>query len=810
MESILLFINKNGSKYNKISRDLFNTQFEKIKDKIIDNFNYRDSFGNTLLHLSTRVHNFYMIEKLLELNPKFINVQNKDLETVLHMICKDNLRLIDENNFALTDQNIIDVLNNHEKNRKKIISEILKYNIDINIEDNNGLTAFDYEIGMLEETFDLVIVKEDKLKIFEMLLEKKPNFKLYLNDLIGEENKTEHVNNRQYRNFQINKEKTISQIFKMLLEYLKPNIDFQEILTRKNQNFERFPGLDPLMYSININISDYITNVLLEYNVNINSFVNIKKHEHITPLFLACYKNKQKIVEKLLEKGANINYGIEDNKHVLKYLITTQKISLIKLLFKTSPDVIIINDFEELSKIEDVEIRKYINFYKKKIKEQASNILNLIKNKKVFYKWQKICSNFQDNSKEKLIKLAYYQDLYKVFYDTYDTDKNTRKRKKDNIDNNIYESESKIEKYISILSNKYIPEFHDYIINAFKINKNYNETNMKKVKIIMNFIKIEERIALKEEIELLECYFFQDTCSINVNTKEEFLFYKKYINLLTKREICVLFAKKWEQETKQSIKCNNTTSILGDSIESIPFPLLINIKEENQSFCFNIMELKELIDKSLNENKTPINPFTRNPIDVKYVKDKYFLLTQILLKDKLLLTNVIEEIINNPIMSKASIYRLKVVNIFSKLYYPNDIEYFFKFSDKDFDILFLHLKRFPTIGITKFDDDKFQKTENKKQVFIDILSKSFEKQENINEKIIYFERLYNSYIEYLESPQENIFSGVFDYSDSESDYYTDLSYYSDTDTDITDDQSFFNTRMTRPTRPPPGFERRES
>lgn len=140
-------------------------------------------------------------------------------------------------------------------------------------------------------------------------------------------------------------------------------------------------------------------------------------------------------------------------------------------------------------------------------------------------------------------------------------------------------------------------------------------------------------------------------------------------NNKSKREICKLLSDEYEKQIRQTPKCQNETTILGDPISLIPKPLLFAVKEGKYNYCFNIIELIE----SINSGDTK-NPWTRTQLPIVKIQKKMAQLRQILLSDKLSLVNILDEIKNNQIMTKENILRLKVVNLIALLNYTPNID----------------------------------------------------------------------------------------------------------------------------------------
>jgi hypothetical protein len=136
----------------------------------------------------------------------------------------------------------------------------------------------------------------------------------------------------------------------------------------------------------------------------------------------------------------------------------------------------------------------------------------------------------------------------------------------------------------------------------------------------------------------------------------------------TKREICKELSMKTEKLLKTNTgMCENQSSILGDEVSDILGPLLFKFKENGRSYCFNIIELYQLIISGDTRN-----PFTRNQLPVEKIKSQYKYLQQILNSNALELVDTIEEIRNSPIFNKQQLQLHNLTGILSKLNYPRD------------------------------------------------------------------------------------------------------------------------------------------
>ena len=107
-------------------------------------------------------------------------------------------------------------------------------------------------------------------------------------------------------------------------------------------------------------------------------------------------------------------------------------------------------------------------------------------------------------------------------------------------------------------------------------------------------------------------------------------------NKKTKRELCAELSKKASKLIINIDKCHNK-----DIKSKIQKELIFSFKDENKTYCFNILNLIYMIDK---QDKR--NPYTNNKLPVKKIKEQYKKLEKILLLD-----NIIDKIKLSPIKS---------------------------------------------------------------------------------------------------------------------------------------------------------------
>jgi ankyrin repeat protein len=143
---------------------------------------------------------------------------------------------------------------------------------------------------------------------------------------------------------------------------------------------------------------------------------------------------------------------------------------------------------------------------------------------------------------------------------------------------------------------------------------------------------------------------------------------------MSKRQLCQVLAIQTEN-LKIPEDCANETSILGDDIKDIPPYLLYSFEENGKRYCFNIVELIEYTNRG---NTT--NPFTRMPLDVNKIKDRFDILKKMLNENALEMVNIIEQIKNNPIMDKKTNLQLAITNLTAGMSYSPTVEQVMGFS----------------------------------------------------------------------------------------------------------------------------------
>lgn len=158
-----------------------------------------------------------------------------------------------------------------------------------------------------------------------------------------------------------------------------------------------------------------------------------------------------------------------------------------------------------------------------------------------------------------------------------------------------------------------------------------------------------------------------------------------YINQ-TKRKLCQQLAILYNKKNVDVTTCINDTTLLGDSVTDIETPLLYTVKEEKGSFCFNIVELMQHITTT-----GSYNPYTKNKLPTQDILKTYKNLQTIVMKDKLLLTDVLDDIKYNKIYQPEDILKIHITNLVSSLNYPPSVERLMKMSNTQVNKMFDYL-----------------------------------------------------------------------------------------------------------------------
>lgn len=143
----------------------------------------------------------------------------------------------------------------------------------------------------------------------------------------------------------------------------------------------------------------------------------------------------------------------------------------------------------------------------------------------------------------------------------------------------------------------------------------------------------------------------------------------------SKREICARLADRYSYVLKRLAIGENDTTMFGDSINTIPKPLLYILRENGKDYCFNIMELVQIINTG---NGT--NPFTRCELPKHIILTKYATLKKLMEADKLALSNPLYDIKYSALTNRESILRLQITNLLILLNYPPTVDQVLKMN----------------------------------------------------------------------------------------------------------------------------------
>lgn len=291
-----------------------------------------------------------------------------------------------------------------------------------------------------------------------------------------------------------------------------------------------------------------------------------------------------------------------------------------------------------------------------------------------------------------------------------------------------------------------------YVMNDFEINKLfkiYRNKFKKNVEKIMNKLSHSKNLYKWEVIcKDLSKHDTQTLINIINDTDIKLQENKSY----SKRELCKILAEYFENENKLQKQmlssCSNTSTISGDLIEDIPSPFLYTIKEFDAVYCFNILELIELIN-----NNSTLNPFTRNPLPTGDIIEFFKKLSKNIMENKLDLNNIIDTITYTPLLSRKNIVKLKAINIISKLRYPRSIDYLLSLSDSQLHNFITILQINNDFDISYYDIIRYKRFNNKLDIFLTIILEKFENDPQ-NIKKMLFEQVYNNFDNLIEQESE--------------------------------------------------------
>jgi hypothetical protein len=259
-----------------------------------------------------------------------------------------------------------------------------------------------------------------------------------------------------------------------------------------------------------------------------------------------------------------------------------------------------------------------------------------------------------------------------------------------NINNPIYKNILIIdEPYFNILINNFINNqdrevLSEQNINAIKNNKVGSGSYINKF-IMESFIqvkKIKKEIRDSLDIKLRKIvsskdkkrFKWQNLCSpkklneLEIDELHELAIIEKipYYLMMTKNELCVEFAKRFENviDGKKKVEpmCINTTSILGTELNDIPPEFFFSYQHNQKVYCDDIRDLHKHFQ--LNGNKHPIDRSIMKERVVDKINKWYNYLTKN--------TNNMLDFDDEPVvLSMQSQLSSKFAGLASKLNYPN-------------------------------------------------------------------------------------------------------------------------------------------
>jgi hypothetical protein len=153
---------------------------------------------------------------------------------------------------------------------------------------------------------------------------------------------------------------------------------------------------------------------------------------------------------------------------------------------------------------------------------------------------------------------------------------------------------------------------------------------------------------------------WQETCSkLNKEGKEyleevAYEFGLEYNIQSSKRELCKIIS---ENVMEPLDECEDS-NLFGDDLNKLPRWRIIKIKSSNGVKCYDIVDMKKII-----ESGETRNPYTREELDVRAIKNRIIFLKYFTTKD-VFSGDLFTEVRNNPIFSKEEYLN----NIIIKLY----------------------------------------------------------------------------------------------------------------------------------------------
>lgn len=334
-KSIVNYISEDGESALSLALSYNNIEMINLLLKYkpgLDNYKFESKI-EPLIWMAIKKRNYKILELLIN-NGANINLRNLDGETILHSLVK--------------------------LEKDQLVEKVLKKHINISIKDNNGTTAL--EIAVTNKDKSLIELINRHKNLVSLKKEEKLEKISTLSEEIDSWGDTKLMNAIDDKNF------------KKIKHLLMNGADI---------NFSSMKGRTPLIRAIfSKNIE--ILKLILSYNPIVNS--NTKPHLS-EPIWVAMDFTEYKMVEMLIDAGAEVNVRNHLGNTILHTAVDTNNLELVKKILKTNININAINNnglkaifYAKNSK--NSEIIELINNYEEsKEKYKEKNIVNLMSEK---------------------------------------------------------------------------------------------------------------------------------------------------------------------------------------------------------------------------------------------------------------------------------------------------------------------------------------------------------------------------------------------------------------------------------------------
>lgn len=338
---------------------------EKILEKsrlilTAENFNkllnQKDKFENSILNLAIKENHLEIAEILLKANTSFKYIYDHEKNLPIHVAAKygslDMFRLLEKYNYISFEPNydwnnvfhlagyenkykiLIELLDNYESNKDKIDFALNSFN-------RENMTPLLCAISRGSIDFIDILLKHEHLsetllniEMFRICIENnQKNALKYLLEL----NRNSYMDNpriiKDSYNNSILHYTCINKnfvLFKVLVDYILDGNMLMELIDSKNQN-------DESIFSIAckngcLEIVEYLLKLRKLKKVFNYDPLNCRDDEYSTPLHSAAKTNHLRILELLIENGANVNLQDQFNKIPLHYSCEIGSFEICKIL----------------------------------------------------------------------------------------------------------------------------------------------------------------------------------------------------------------------------------------------------------------------------------------------------------------------------------------------------------------------------------------------------------------------------------------------------------------------------------------------